>query len=213
MKSWHGLTVTVAAACLVLVACAGDDAAPTANSSPTTASPGNHPTDHQMDPHERAAAMLATARFQDVAVAEAAGYGSSLDTLGCFQDPQRGGMGVHYVNQVLMDGEVDIGRPEALVYELDAGGHIVGLVAHEYIVPTDAWTASEPPSLFRVPFHRHPTLPLWVLHTWLWKANPGGVFEDWNAAVRPCPVGTPIFGMDPYVSADAAEHRSAAASS
>jgi hypothetical protein len=45
-------------------------------------------------------------------------------------------------------------------------------------------------------FHRHPVLPLWVLHTWLWKDNPAGVFADWNPAVRPCPAGVPIFGRD-----------------
>ena len=46
-----------------------------------------------------------------------------------------GGMGVHYINQSLMDANVDITKPEALVYELDATGQITGLVAHEYIVP------------------------------------------------------------------------------
>ena len=41
-----------------------------------------------------------------------------------------------------------------------------------------------------------PTLPLWVLHTWLWKANPTGMFQDWNPAVRQCPAGVPVFGKD-----------------
>ena len=149
-----------------------------------------------MSASDRAAAQLATAGFQDVATAEAAGYGSSLDTLGCFQDAARGGMGVHYINQSLMDARVDITKPEALVYELDAMGHITGLVAHEYIVPVDAWKSAAPPKLFGVNFHRHPTLPLWVLHTWLWKDNPTGVFEDWNPAVRLCPADVPIFGVD-----------------
>ena len=54
----------------------------------------------------------------------------------------------------------------------------------------------EPPSLFGVAFHRHPTLPLWVLHTWIWKDNPTGVFQDWNPAVRQCPAGVSIFGRD-----------------
>ena len=100
----------------------------------------DHGTDHEMDPADRAAAMLATAGYQDVATAEAAGYASSLDTLGCFTDPERGGMGLHYIDESLMDDQVDITEPEALVYELDANGDITGLVAHEYIVPIDAWT-------------------------------------------------------------------------
>ena len=140
--------------------------------------------------------MLATAGYQDVATAEAAGYASSLDTLGCFTDPERGGMGLHYIDQSLMDDQVDITKPEALVYELDANGDITGLVAHEYIVPIDAWTKTTPPQLFGMDFHQHPTLPLWVLHTWLWKDNPAGIFQDWNPAVRQCPPGAPIFGTD-----------------
>ena len=145
---------------------------------------------------DRAAAMLATAGFQDVATAEAAGYASSLDTLGCFQDPAKGGMGVHYIDESLLDANLDITKPEALVYELDAAGQITGLVAHEYIVPIDAWTSRRPPRLFGMELHKHPTLPLWVLHTWLWKDNPTGVFSDWNPAVRLCPAGVPIFGQD-----------------
>jgi hypothetical protein len=145
---------------------------------------------------DRVAATLAAAGYQDVAVAEAAGYASSIGTLGCFQNPEQGGMGVHYINGALMDATVDITKPEALVYEMDATGQSTGLVAHEYIVPIEAWTSKQAPMLFGMKFHQHPTLPLWVLHTWLWKDNPAGVFEDWNPAVRQCPAGVPIFGVD-----------------
>ena len=176
-----------------------------ANNAPSDSQTGSshpdttdgHEMDQTMKPADRAAALLAAAGFQDVTTAEAAGYASSLDALGCFQDPTRGGMGVHYINQALMDDKVDITTPEALVYELDAAGHITGLVAHEYIVPIDAWHKSAPPNLFGVPFHKHPSLPLWILHAWLWKENPRGVFQDWNPAVRQCPAGVPIFGQDP----------------
>ena len=127
---------------------------------------------HDMSSKDRAAAMLATAGFQDVATAEDAGYGSSIDTLGCFQDPAKGGMGLHYINQDLLDATLDPTKPEALVYEFGLDGKPIGLVAHEYIVPIDAWTSRKPPRLFGMELHRHPTLPLWVLHTWLWKDNP-----------------------------------------
>jgi hypothetical protein len=193
------LTILVAA--VSLAAIGGVAVASTAASGSQTGSSQHNTTDgHDMDQTmrsaDRAAAMLATAGFQDVATAEAAGWASSLDTLGCFQDPTRGGMGLHFINQTLMDDKVDIKTPEALVYELDATAHITGLVAHEYIVPQDAWHKSTPPSLFGVPFHKHPTLPLWILHAWLWKDNPRGVFQDWNPAVRLCPAGVPIFGQD-----------------
>jgi hypothetical protein len=192
----------VAVAALAALAAAGATDRASAHTSPSTPRPsaasGGHAGHggHTMADGDRAAAMLATAGFQDVATAEAAGYGSSIDTLGCFQNPERGGMGLHFIEPTLLDDHVDITAPEALVYELDASGAVTGLVAHEYIVPIDAWTSTTPPRLFGMDFHRHPTLPLWVLHAWLWKANPAGVFEDWNPAVRLCPPGVPVFGVD-----------------
>jgi hypothetical protein len=197
MKRRAGLAAAVAL--LGVLAACGDDrptSAPAVTPAAVAAPAAAHDMSHTMRDQDRAAAMLATAGFQDVATAEAAGYGSSIDTLGCFQDPAKGGMGVHYINQSLLDANLDITKPEALVYELDANGQITGLVAHEYIVPVDAWTSRRPPRLFGMDLHRHPTLPLWVLHTWLWKDNPTGVFSDWNPAVRLCPAGVPIFGED-----------------
>jgi hypothetical protein len=192
-----GVAVAVLAPVAVLQV-TGDDvaAAHPAGGHDSHGGHGGHDAPAEMAVADRVAAQLANAGYQDVETAEAAGYGSSIDTLGCFQDPARGGMGVHYIDGAALDAEVDITHPEALVYELDASGRVAGLVAHEYIVPIDAWTASEPPSLFGIDFHRHPTLPLWVLHTWLWKDNPNGVFADWNPAVRQCPAGVPIFGID-----------------
>jgi hypothetical protein len=163
-----------------------------------TASPAQLVTSRHHDRHadDVTAAMLANAAFQDVEVAEAAGYASSLATLGCFMDTELGGMGVHYIDESLLDAELDVQHPEALVYELDASGEVVGLVAHEYIVPVDAWTSNRAPRLFGMKLHRHPLLPLWVMHAWLWKDNPAGTFVDWNPAVRPCPEGVPVFGVD-----------------
>lgn len=191
----------------LLAACAYDSAASAPPGSAATSAPADGHDDHGgsdgvMSVADRSAAQLTTAGFQDVKTAEAAGYASSLDTLGCFQDETLGGMGVHYIDQSLMDATVSINEPEALVYELDADGEITGLVAHEYIVPVEAWTSTTPPSLFGVSFHRHPSLPLWVLHAWLWKENPSGIFDDWNPAVRQCPSGVPIFGVDLPLPAD-----------
>jgi hypothetical protein len=150
------------------------------------------------DPEDLAKANLATASYQDVAAAEAAGYGSTLGpgegSLGCFEDPAQGGMGVHYVNGDKLDANLDVADPEALVYELDRDANVVGLVALEYIVPDSAWTSSEPPMLFGRELHHHPSLPLWVLHAWIWKDNPTGVFQDFNPRVRLCPDGVPVFG-------------------
>ena len=191
----HAVLAAVPLAALT-AACAGASAAPP--STPAASHAG-----HTMRTQDRVAAMRASAGFQDLSVAEDAGYASSLDTLGCFQSAEQGGMGVHYIDADLLDATVDLTKPEALVYELDASGEVAGLVGHEYIVPIDAWTSNKPPELFGLDFHRHPTLPLWVLHTWLWKDNPAGIFEDWNPAVRLCPAGVPIFGIDLPVPAAA----------
>ena len=140
-----------------------------------------------------AKARQATAAYHNVADAEAAGYASTLDSLGCFENPGVGGMGLHYLREDLLDDEVDGATPEALVYEMSANGKLK-LVGHEYIVPIDAWTGAEPPMLFDQQFHAHPVLPFYVLHAWVWHPNPDGMFVDWNPKVRECPAGVPVFG-------------------
>lgn len=142
-------------------------------------------------------ARQATASFHNVGQAEAAGYASTLETLGCFESPE-GGMGLHYLNGAyLEDLEPSVSEPEALVYEMGRNGSLT-LVALEYIVPREPWDAThtEMPMLFGQMFHPHPVLPLYVLHAWIWKKNPSGIFHDWNPRVGDCPDGVPIFGED-----------------
>ncbi len=140
-------------------------------------------------------ARQGTAAFHKVSHAEAAGYGSTLNTLGCFEKPGVGGMGLHYLNgDLLVDPSVDPATPEALVYEMDADGSLK-LVGLEYIVlASDVPDPTNPPALFGHHFHPHPVLPLYVLHAWIWQPNPMGMFEDWNPRVAMCPDGVPIFG-------------------
>jgi hypothetical protein len=140
-----------------------------------------------------AAARQATARYHHVTTAEAHGYESTLDSLGCFENPGVGGMGLHFVNFDLLDDVVEVDRPEALVYEMAANGKLK-LVALEYIVPSDLVDSANPPSLFGHTFHAHPVLPLHVLHAWIWAPNPDGMFADWNRRVGRCPAGVPVFG-------------------
>ena len=168
----------------------------TSEAATTTTTAAEHEMGGEATSADVVVATLANVAFQDVAAAEAAGYGSTIDALGCFESAEKGGMGLHYLNESLMDGVVDIATPEALVYELGTDGEITGLVAHEYIIPVDAWTDAEPPSLFGVAMHQHSVLPLWVLHAWVWEDNPAGMFEDYNPKVRLCPEGVPVFGVD-----------------
>lgn len=139
-----------------------------------------------------ASARQGTAAFHDVGRAEAAGYVSTLNLLGCFENPGVGGMGLHYLDPTLLDGSVDARTPEALVYEMTDNG--LRLAGVEYIIPLTAWTGEDPPELFGQHFHVNEVLGLWVLHAWIWRPNPTGMFQDWNPAVGPCPDGVPVFG-------------------
>jgi hypothetical protein len=139
-----------------------------------------------------APARQSTAKYHKVSHAEAAGYVSTLDLLGCFENPGVGGMGLHYLNPALLDGDVDARTPEALVYEMTDDG--LKLAGVEYIVPLGAWDGEDPPELFGEHFHVNTALGLWVLHAWIWTPNPTGMFQDWNPSVALCPEGVPVFG-------------------
>lgn len=136
----------------------------------------------------------ATARFHNINVAKAAGYGEFRDAAGiaCIANPPLGTMGIHYVNGGFVgDSVVDPLRPEALVYEPKDGK--LKLVALEYIVFQAAWDADHAsrPSLFGHEFglvkdsppNRYGLPAFYELHVWLWKDNPSGMFFEWNPRV------------------------------
>jgi hypothetical protein len=129
----------------------------------------------------------ATARFHDVNVAEAEGYGKFL---GCVSGEDEGAMGVHYVNGDLVgDGELDAERPEAVMYEQRDGR--LRLVAAEFVVLADDWNAHHdtPPVLMGQSFHfnespnRYGLPEYYDLHVWAWKDNPNGTFTEFNPDV------------------------------
>jgi hypothetical protein len=131
-----------------------------------------------------AAVRAATARFHRFAVADNEGY-DFLFLNTCMVDESgadRGGMGYHYVNTALLDGEVSIATPEAVLYEPGPNGQL-RLVGLEYVIPKAAWTRPTPPVLLG----RELTLnafDLWALHVWVWKRNPSGMYADWNPDVN-----------------------------
>ncbi len=140
-----------------------------------------------------AEARRATAAFNDVSATLAAGYVKFPDLQGdCVAQQGQGGMGIHYLNSALVDGELDVRRPELVVYRQGKNGKL-DLVALEYVVPAPVWDAvhPQPPILFGHTFHllRVPNryglnVPLYTLHVWLWEHNPNGLFSDWNPNVR-----------------------------
>jgi hypothetical protein len=99
-------------------------------------------------------------------------------------------MGVHYVNGDLVgDGEIEVSKPEALIYEpSDEGMRLVGV---EFVVIADTWLAhhSSPPVLEGQTFqfvsspNRYNLPAHFELHVWAWRNNPNGAFVDWNNRV------------------------------
>jgi hypothetical protein len=92
----------------------------------------------------------------------------------------------------LLDGELNVNEPEALIYELkDGRARLVGV---EYIVLAAQWDSAHtappaPPVLEGQLFHfnespnRFRLDPFYELHVWAWRDNPNGTFADWNPRV------------------------------
>jgi hypothetical protein len=119
-------------------------------------------------------ARAATAKYQNIRNALKDGY---VDINVISQN-----MGHHYMNPALVDENFEITRPEILVYQKHPDGNFE-LVAVEYAVPInlprpegfsgslDVWDGNSP-------------FPFWLLHAWVWKYNPQGVFNPTNPLVH-----------------------------
>lgn len=130
----------------------------------------------------------ATARFKDVAVAEAEGYSLMF---GCVSGPDWGAMGLHYVNMAfVMDNVLDPARPEIVIYEPLPNGKRK-LIGADFLVFADGWHAANEatPQLGGQLLHRFDSpnrygLPdFYTLHVWAWKDNPSGTFSNWHSTV------------------------------
>jgi hypothetical protein len=142
---------------------------------------------------KRASALVnvvreSTERFQNVAQAIAEGYALQF---GCVSGGDVGAMGLHFINGPLVgDGELDVTRPEIVLYEAMPNGRL-RLTGADYLVLADAWNAkhSSPPELMGQLFHLFDSpnrfgLPaFYTLHVWAWKDNPNGTFTNWNPNV------------------------------
>lgn len=119
------------------------------------------------------------ARFADVNVATAEGYAP----IPCVSGVEGGAMGIHYVNGALIeDGLVDIGKPEAVMYEPQADG-TMQLVAVEYITTKGPANLDGHLFSFTNSPNRYGLPPFYELHVWAWRANPTGTFADMNPNV------------------------------
>lgn len=125
-------------------------------------------------------ARAATAKYRHIEKAVADGY-ASINVV-------RQNMGYHFMKSEFVDASFEVKRPEILVYEKLEDGSF-RLVAVEYAIPialspnvapegfsgsADAWT-------YNTEFN------LWLLHAWVWKNNPSGVFNPTNPLVIVAP--------------------------
>jgi hypothetical protein len=130
----------------------------------------------------------ATARFRDVAAAEAEGYQLMF---GCVTGPDSGAMGLHYVKMSLVgDGALDAANPEIVIYEPLPNGRLK-LIGADFLVLAADWDAKHatPPQLegqllhlFESP-NRFGLPAFYTLHVWAWKNNPTGMFVNWHQNV------------------------------
>ena len=125
---------------------------------------------------ELAAARRATAKYHDVAQAEADGYINI--------DLYLSGEGYHYVNFSLVDGNFSPDRPQVLLYAPNSDGTL-RLVGVEYLVPLSA-SASAPAGFTGDEDQwRHDTegFGFWELNAWIWMYNPEGIFAHDNELI------------------------------
>ena len=142
-------------------------------------------------------ARSATAQFHQIDAAKAAGYTAEvidLNGFACIDDVvgHTGGMGIHFLNPNLLDGNVDESTPELVIYEPTKNGSL-RLVAVEYLVLKSAWQAAHPgapaPTLFGQPMefvaagNRYGLPDFYEMHAWIWKNNTLGMHNDWNPDV------------------------------
>ena len=134
----------------------------------------------------------AIAPFHLFEKATAAGWSTKITS--CMEQAGAGGMGFHYGNVGLIDGSVQVDKPELLLYEPEKNGRL-RLVAVEYIIPYAIHSRdAEPPVLFGQQFQQNDTFQLWGLHAWVFENNPSGIFASWNPRVS-CQYTTDIMAM------------------
>ncbi len=119
------------------------------------------------------------ARFADVNVAKAEGYAP----IPCVSGVEGGAMGIHFVNGALIeDDAIDIGKPEAVMYEPKADG-TMELVAVEYITTKGPANLGGHLLAFNGAPNRYGLPAFYELHVWAWRDNPTGTFADMNPTV------------------------------
>ena len=124
-----------------------------------------------------AQARRGTAKYHDIAQAEADGYVNI--------NVYESGEGFHYVNFGLVDANFDPEHPEVLLYAPVPHENRMELVGVEYVVPLSL--SSDAPAGFAgnadVWRPNSEGLGLWELNAWIWLHNSDGIFTFKNPRV------------------------------
>jgi hypothetical protein len=164
------------AAIVLLAGCAGE---PTTEATIAEHHHGGPQVVRATDAAALVALRTATAGLHDLDRAKAAGWSTQFPA-GCFKGPAGAGdMGFHFINGGAV-GTLEPSNPQLLIYEPQANGGMK-LVGVEFIKPGLA--TDTPPELFGRSFGYNSTFGVWVLHVWVWRDNPSGLYSDWNPAV------------------------------
>jgi len=136
------------------------------------------------EPEGIAALRTAIAPYENLNTARSAGYNVALTD--CMSNGAVGAMGIHYGKTSAFDGTLDPMSPEVVIYEPGPNA-TMQFVGVEFAIPFAVLPKTAvAPTLFGVRFIPNDMFQLWTLHVWTERANPSGLFSEWNPAVH-CP--------------------------
>ena len=137
----------------------------------------------------------ATRRFKDLDSAVGAGYPKTVPD--CLVHESHGAMGYHHVNRDYLTRDLDVEKPQILLYERLASGEY-RLNGVEFIVPYRLWPRdSVPPTIMGQQLKHEDNLKIWYRHVWAWTDNADGLFADFNPNVK-CPTDSKVY--TPYAA-------------
>lgn len=175
--------LSLAVLALAAVGCDGPDATASVAGTPVNAAvvaaAGHQHSDFLSDSAipgaELAKVRRASAHYHDIDSALADGY---VDINVVVPN-----MGRHFMKPSLVDATFDAEHPELLVYQTDPSGRLV-LGAVEYAIPLDS-SVNAPDGFTGSADVWDPNtgFGLWLLHAWVWRENPDGVFQPTNQRV------------------------------
>ena len=136
---------------------------------------------------ELARLRSATRPFATLDSAVAAGY--PREVAQCLVHEHHGAMGYHHVNRANFSRNLDVTKPQILLYERmpDSAYRLNGV---EFILPYGLYSRdSVAPTIMGQVMHQEDNLKFWYLHVWAWRDNPNGVFANFHPDVQ-CPAAT-----------------------